>query len=233
MNSSFLTSKILHADIFSDQLELVCKWIEENHSIQLDINTIRNKSNILLENIVNESIKIKTIRDLKEKLSYAAYNTNEPQFVIFLSAEKMTHAAQNAILKTIEEPPRNTLILLVTPYPGKLLSTIQSRCQKIILSSQHANEQQISSEYENIIAKLLSDSIAEKIELSEKYKERESALQLCHNLILQLHAQQKSEKSQQNREKIRALMRELVTASQRLEQNCNVRLTLEVAFLSA
>lgn len=43
-------------------------------------------------------------------------------------AEKMTEAAQNALLKTIEEPPQYAIILLLTTNTTKLLPTILSRC---------------------------------------------------------------------------------------------------------
>ena len=43
-------------------------------------------------------------------------------------AEKMTEQAQNALLKTLEEPPEYGIILLTTVNPDALLSTIQSRC---------------------------------------------------------------------------------------------------------
>lgn len=43
-------------------------------------------------------------------------------------AEKMTEAAQNALLKTIEEPPEYGIVILLTSNMGSLLPTIQSRC---------------------------------------------------------------------------------------------------------
>ena len=48
-------------------------------------------------------------------------------------AEKMTEQAQNALLKTIEEPPAYAIILLLTTSLGKLLPTIQSRCVNLEL----------------------------------------------------------------------------------------------------
>ncbi len=46
--------------------------------------------------------------------------------------------AANALLKTLEEPPPNTHLLLATPYWGKLLPTIRSRCQRIQAAPDHA-----------------------------------------------------------------------------------------------
>jgi hypothetical protein len=49
-------------------------------------------------------------------------------------AESMTAQAQNAMLKTLEEPPGRALIILLTDQPGALLATIRSRCQLVRFS---------------------------------------------------------------------------------------------------
>ena len=54
---------------------------------------------------------------------------------VILDAERMNASAANAFLKTLEEPPASSLILLVTEAPQALPPTILSRCQKIDLSS--------------------------------------------------------------------------------------------------
>ena len=50
--------------------------------------------------------------------------------VIIWHAEKLTVAASNKLLKSIEEPPEKTLFLMVCPEENQLLSTIRSRCQR-------------------------------------------------------------------------------------------------------
>lgn len=50
---------------------------------------------------------------------------------VLLNADRMREAAANALLKTLEEPPERTLLLLLTDAPQYLLPTIVSRCQKI------------------------------------------------------------------------------------------------------
>ncbi|MFT5284879.1 MAG: DNA polymerase-3 subunit delta' [Planctomycetota bacterium] len=53
------------------------------------------------------------------------------RIVIIREAERMNKEAQNALLKTLEEPGKHTLLILETSLPGDLLATIQSRCVKI------------------------------------------------------------------------------------------------------
>jgi DNA polymerase III subunit delta' len=52
---------------------------------------------------------------------------------VILNAERMNEAAANCFLKTLEEPPPRTLLLLLSDAPQFLLPTILSRCQKILL----------------------------------------------------------------------------------------------------
>jgi DNA polymerase-3 subunit delta' len=53
---------------------------------------------------------------------------------VIANAERMTEAAQNCLLKTLEEPPPNTVLVLTTAYPDHLLPTVLSRCQTLGLS---------------------------------------------------------------------------------------------------
>src|ERR1700716_1006402 len=53
---------------------------------------------------------------------------------LLANAERMTEAAQNCLLKTLEEPPPNTVLVLTTAYADHLLPTCLSRCQLIAMS---------------------------------------------------------------------------------------------------
>lgn len=53
---------------------------------------------------------------------------------LLANAERMTEAAQNCLLKTLEEPPPNTVLVLTTAYPDHLLPTVLSRCQLLPLT---------------------------------------------------------------------------------------------------
>jgi len=55
------------------------------------------------------------------------------RIVIIDSADEMNRNAANAVLKVLEEPPRNALLLLVSHSPGRLLPTIRSRCRRLTL----------------------------------------------------------------------------------------------------
>ena len=75
-----------------------------------------------------KEIKIGQIRDV---ISFLKLKTKEGKVVIIEKAERMNRESSNALLKTLEEPPENTLIILTTSNQNALLPTIVSRCQKI------------------------------------------------------------------------------------------------------
>lgn len=77
-------------------------------------------------------ITIEDIRRLGEFLALAAHQGGW-RVVVLQPAESMNLAAANALLKTLEEPPRQVLLLLIAHQPGRLLPTVLSRCRKLAL----------------------------------------------------------------------------------------------------
>ena len=72
-------------------------------------------------------ISVFEARNILEKLSLSAVEGGYRTVVVYLP-EKMNQQAANALLKMVEEPPENTLFLLVTHQPERVLTTIFSRC---------------------------------------------------------------------------------------------------------
>ena len=77
-------------------------------------------------------ITIETMRDLEHEIHLKPGPLGF-KFGVILDCERMTIQAQNAFLKTLEEPPPGTLLLLVTGKPQELLPTILSRVIEINL----------------------------------------------------------------------------------------------------
>lgn len=77
------------------------------------------------------SIKIQTLRQrVLEAVGYRPFEGVRRVFIID-PADEMTEQAQDALLKTLEEPPSSTMLILVTAYPDTLLATIRSRCRRV------------------------------------------------------------------------------------------------------
>jgi DNA polymerase-3 subunit delta' len=77
-------------------------------------------------------IKIDEVREL-ERVSFLKASEARQKVGIFIDADRLTLEAQDAFLKTLEEPPKNTRFLLITTEPQQLKHTILSRCLRINL----------------------------------------------------------------------------------------------------
>lgn len=77
------------------------------------------------------TIGIATIIAISRTLSLKPGSVHQNRLIIIDQAEKLTREAQNAFLKTLEEPPIDVTILLITSRLDRLLPTIISRCHKI------------------------------------------------------------------------------------------------------
>ncbi len=75
------------------------------------------------------------VEDLKESLKRIHEKSFEGgwKIVVFLAAERLNPSSGNQLLKTLEEPPPNTLLLLVSDSPEQILDTLRSRCQTLHL----------------------------------------------------------------------------------------------------
>ena len=80
----------------------------------------------------SKNIRIDQIRAFIEAISLSSHY-GRYKVVILNPADAMNIAAANALLKTLEEPPANTVLLLITDRPSFLPATIRSRCQSLRL----------------------------------------------------------------------------------------------------
>jgi DNA polymerase-3 subunit delta' len=93
--------------------------------------------------------------------------------VVIDDAHTMNPSAQNALLKSLEEPPPSSILVLVTPAPGGLLPTIRSRCQPLrfqplppALLRQHLEEARgLPPEEARLRAALAAGSLGRAIDL--------------------------------------------------------------------
>jgi DNA polymerase-3 subunit delta' len=76
------------------------------------------------------SIKIEQIRDVVDRAGYRPFEGRR-RVVIVDDAEAMVEPAQNALLKTLEEPPPASVFVLVSSMPDALLPTVLSRCPRL------------------------------------------------------------------------------------------------------
>jgi DNA polymerase-3 subunit delta' len=80
------------------------------------------------------AIKIEAVRDVIDRAGYRPFEGRR-RVVIVDEADALVPAAQNALLKTLEEPPSASIFLLVTASPDALLPTVRSRCPRLRFGS--------------------------------------------------------------------------------------------------
>jgi DNA polymerase-3 subunit delta' len=78
------------------------------------------------------TIKVNSIREIRKRSSMSAFSRGKKIFII-IDAELMNDEAANALLKTLEEPNEDTLLILTSSRADTLLPTLLSRCQHIRL----------------------------------------------------------------------------------------------------
>jgi DNA polymerase-3 subunit delta' len=86
---------------------------------------------VLLQKGDEASIRITPLRErVLDVVGYRPFEGARRLFIIE-PADDLTVQAQDALLKTLEEPPSTSILILVTAYPDTLLPTIQSRCRRV------------------------------------------------------------------------------------------------------
>jgi DNA polymerase III subunit delta' len=132
-------------------------------------------------------IKVEQIRDLINRLSQTS-GLGGYQVAVISKAEDLNHSAANALLKTLEEPQGQVLILLLSDRPTAVPATIRSRCQQIKLATP---SKQDSKEW---LAQHLTPGadvniflgIADYLPLKALYYSQANQLTLCSFLITSL-----------------------------------------------
>lgn len=99
-----------------------------------------------------QTIKVDQIRQLQAEFSKSGFESRQQVFII-QAADKMNASAANSLLKFLEEPPGSFLALLETDALGRILPTIQSRCQIIHF---------LPLAPEHLIEKLVKDGIGKE-----------------------------------------------------------------------
>ncbi len=201
------------------------------------------ESLISLELIAPEknSLSIANVREIQEQLRYAA-TKQRPRWIALLHADTLTIPAQNALLKTLEEPPAHTVLLLSTSHPGRLLPTVTSRT--MILGEKQISEilqvplPKLSTATEPLASysELRAASIAQACQRAEEFGDKESAITATQQLLSEIHhTMQRSHETDQNPQQLEKQIEDAqscVNALQQLEANCNVKLAMGELLLS-
>lgn len=149
----------------------------ENYVEQLQSKSKDPYFRIVLPNANN--IRINSIRDIISKI-YLTSGLHRKKVFVISEADKMKQEASNALLKILEEPPKNSLLILTTSKPSSLPPTVSGRCQKIFfeplkedqikkkledLVSEEENNREINNQDIELAAKLSNGSISRAMQI--------------------------------------------------------------------
>lgn len=171
----FETKRITNAYIFSGPEGVGKHMMAEEFSSMLIGKNVNNSSDYVLVDVKNgeSSIKIDQIRNLNSSINIKPYS--DYRIYVINNADKMTIQAQNALLKTLEEPSSYGIIILVTRNEQALLDTIRSRCMEVKFSPLSVDDiksilisKGIESEQAELAAVFSRGSVSLAMEVSKK-----------------------------------------------------------------
>lgn len=99
------------------------------------------------------AIKIDQVRDVVDRAGYRPFE-GKRRVIVFDEADALVTGAQNALLKTLEEPPSSSTFILVTARPDVLLPTVRSRCIQLSFAGGAAVE--IDEDARDVAVRVLS-----------------------------------------------------------------------------
>jgi len=115
--------------------------ISQDHPVNRRIQALSEPSLMLLRRPWDEKTKrlraeitVEEVRKLNSFFGLSAVDGGR-RVVIVDAADEMNTSAANALLKVLEEPPKNTTLLLISHQPSRLLPTIRSRCRSLRLGT--------------------------------------------------------------------------------------------------
>jgi hypothetical protein len=187
---------------------------------KLDVNLLESEKQIGIPDIKNaqSSVYLKPVKS-KEKA------------LIISAIQGLTIEAQNALLKLLEEPPNNTIIILLVESVDSVLPTIRSRCKIIELKTKaDENESENNQKYLKLLNFLTLMGTGERLKIAEGIsKDKNGAVDELEKMILALRSELLKNQNRSLIEKVKKLQKTYTIIK---NTNANLRLALENLFLN-
>ena len=189
LEKSIKTNQITHSYLMIGIPGIGKKLLAKEYAkIILSSNDIINNPDFLCIEPDGNSIKIDQIRNLQEEIQEKPIISNKKVYIID-DADLMTKEAQNCLLKTLEEPPKFAVIILIGSNENAFLPTIKSRC--MILHFNRLSDSEIKSylqkQYNELsvtqsMLDIAGGSIGRAINLKDKQEDYSKVEEIINNL---------------------------------------------------
>lgn len=131
----------------------------------------------------SSKIKIADIRQLFKIINYKNYSSKF-KLVVVQGVDNISHECANALLKTLEEPPNQTIIILISKSVKKVLPTIISRCKLIRINNPINITQEKSLKIINQIQTIKQMSIKERFQFVDDLIKENDINEILTNWLL-------------------------------------------------
>lgn len=180
-----------------------------------------------LENIEKNSIGIEEVKELQKEMIYKPFQEKK-QVAIIHDAQKLTHEAQNSLLKALEESKSYSVYILHVDNERNLLPTIRSR-SRIVYTQQSTNQ-----DIDNLTDIFEKDLVTQFAQIEKFSESRDSANEFIN--AVENGIKERFERNIKNgnidgsRKNLEAL-KVVQSSREKIAGNCNRRLTLEAMLL--
>jgi DNA polymerase-3 subunit delta' len=165
-----------------------------------DVNWVMPQEELIARGLASRSefsatpsreIRVEQIRRLEDRLALRPLEATV-KVAILASADQMTAQAQNAFLKTLEEPPPGSVLILIASSPERLQATIRSRCAKVqfaplpvdFIASKIQAERKLDSTTAHLVAVMSEGSLSRALDLNvEGLSRRKDAIALFEEAL--------------------------------------------------
>lgn len=127
----------------------------------------------------NVEYPLKKVEDVREILQFLKLKIPNTTGVVIYSIDDASTETQNAFLKPLEEPQQNIVFFLTAKSRGRVLPTIQSRCQIVEITSKGDHTEAI-----NRASDFIKKTTGEKMQIVSKIKKRDEAISFLEELLL-------------------------------------------------
>lgn len=188
-----------------------------------DLAVLKSPDYFELKITEKQSIGIKETKGLINWLQFKPYEFDF-KLACVIQAEKMTIEAQNSLLKTLEEPPSHSFVILLTPNHKRLLRTIISRSRLMKINDlEGAEDIENKTEANGDLTEILSQPLKEQVKWIEeiaKIKNPVEKKQYIYDFLEALHS--KAVKAEQLHN-----LKLIDKTYEGLRRNVNIKLLLE------
>lgn len=217
---------LLHLSQPPEINEWLPRVLEQHFHISVATNLLEHPD-IHLMNELDDTLKIDQVRTLHEQSTFTPYQLEKSVFII-QKIETASVAAQNALLKILEEPPATLCLILTTFNPSYVLPTIRSRC--LVVVDTQLGLPPVSNtghtSFADIYQQLMSSHHGELVQLADSYSDRSEVQTLLTGLIVHLHQLL----TQQVNPLYSTQLAVLLEARGWVEKNANLKLSLTECF---